>query len=101
MGSISFRIIDSKTHSRTIIHTPGSSELELNELPVLETLTGQIGLVYLDSRHTIAAARVARWAGFRGIPIVLDVEKQREPKKDFVDILKHATCVITVRSVRL
>lgn len=72
-------IVDTQRGTRACLHTPAeegvvASELGLgNEGDLLEG----VSLVMLDSRHTLAAITLARAANERGVPVLLDIERDR------------------------
>jgi len=87
-------IIADRNATRTCIAAPPKEEVEPTE--VLEKLHHQpqlqhqqqkattdildgVTLVHLDSRHTAAAISLAKAANQRGIPVSIDVEKDRPP----------------------
>jgi sugar/nucleoside kinase (ribokinase family) len=74
---ITYVIVDESTRTRTCIHTPAAEELTVADVSAHEALWSRVALVHLDSRHTLAALAVAREAVARGIPVVLDIEKNR------------------------
>ena len=85
-------IIADSNATRTCIAAPPKEEVEPNE--VLEKLGEStnrrqptkaadildgVTLVHLDSRHTAAAVTLTKAANQRGIPVSIDVEKDRPP----------------------
>ena len=72
-------IADKSTATRTCIAAPPKEELEVHEvLGKLDVLQGA-ALLHLDSRHTAAAVAMATEANRRGVPVAVDVEKDRPP----------------------
>ncbi|KAK4530919.1 hypothetical protein CCYA_CCYA06G1776 [Cyanidiococcus yangmingshanensis] len=74
---ITYVIVDESTRTRTCIHTPAAEELTAADVSNREALWNRVALVHLDSRHTLAALALAKEAIARGIPIMLDIEKDR------------------------
>ncbi|KAJ8903849.1 hypothetical protein NDN08_000382 [Rhodosorus marinus] len=74
--------------TRTCIHTPSDSELHPWE--VKSEWLEEADHLHLDGRHTLAAIEIAKLAIERGVPISLDVEKDRPhirellPLADFI-----------------
>ncbi|GAB5369877.1 hypothetical protein AAMO2058_001444300 [Amorphochlora amoebiformis] len=68
-------IVDQKGQTRTCIHTPATEELTPQEMDV--KMLEDCAWVHLDGRHTEAAIRLAELANEKGIPVSLDVEKDR------------------------
>lgn len=72
----------SPEHARTCIHTPGTcGEWSVDEMRRRQHVVWDRGErvchVHSDARHTEAACYLARGARQRGIPVSLDVEKDR------------------------
>lgn len=80
----SYIIVDSTSQTRTCIHTPIEEELLPEE--VTRAWLDGISLVHLDSRFTQAAVQVAKYANEKGIPVVLDVEKERPFIRDLIPL---------------
>lgn len=72
-------IVEAKGGTRTCIHTAAGEELRAGEVAgrVEEALEGAVLLV-LDGRHMSAAVVLARAAVERGVPVLVDVERERE-----------------------
>jgi sugar/nucleoside kinase (ribokinase family) len=68
-------IVDEMTRTRTCVHTPIQQELTPEEIP--PTALDGVACLHCDSRSTIAAIAVAKQANERGIPVALDIEKER------------------------
>lgn len=83
--SITTVIASESEHTRTCLHSPGScGELTVEEIEhVLSSSQGgddlfrNVILFHSDTRHTAAAVALAKEARRRGIPISVDVEKDR------------------------
>jgi len=76
-------IVSAKERSRTCIHTPGScGELLPTDLEALDMnlLFRDVVHFHSDGRHTEVALALAREARKRGIPVSVDVEKDRGSK---------------------
>jgi sugar/nucleoside kinase (ribokinase family) len=69
-------IVDRTAHTRTCFHTPGKEELLPREVDPSIDLIG-VDLLHLDGRMTLAAIKLAKSANTQGIPVTLDVEKDR------------------------
>ncbi|KAA8499444.1 Ribokinase [Porphyridium purpureum] len=80
-------IVDEQTQTRTCIHTPSALELGPDQLD--ESMLDGISLVHLDGRHTLAAIQLAKWANARGIPVVLDVEKDRPHIRELLPLVDY------------
>lgn len=91
--ALSYVIVDTSAATRTCIATVPEEELDPDQLP-LDALD-DADLLVLDGRHTRAAARMAREANMRGVPVLLDVERDRPHLRD---VLPHADYIITNRS---
>ena len=86
-------VIADSNAARTCIAAPPKEEVEPNEVfeKLSKTANKQhqqqhaadildgVTLVHLDSRHTAAAVTLAKEANQRGIPVSIDVEKDRPP----------------------
>lgn len=97
-------LVDPRNQTRTCIATPVQEELTSTDMEsVLTQLTtssstsshntsthtptsvhsttyiDDISLVHLDSRHPLAASVLTQWAYRHGIPVSIDVEKDRPP----------------------
>jgi len=73
-------IADQQTATRTCIAAPPKAEVEPHEvLAKRDALLDGAALVHLDSRHTAAAVALAAEANRRGVPVAVDVEKDRPP----------------------
>jgi len=89
----SYIIVAAKEQSRTCIHTPASEELTAQEVKAMgEELWEGCMLLQLDTRHGDAAVFAAQQARARGIPILIDVEKDRPGVEE---LLMLADVVVT------
>jgi len=86
---ITYVIVDASTRTRTCIHTPAAEELLASDVVNRDALWERVALVHLDSRHTSAALALAREAVQRGIPVVLDIEKDRPHALDLVALADY------------
>jgi sugar/nucleoside kinase (ribokinase family) len=91
-------IVSEREKTRTCLHTPGTcGELTLDELgdvEVVEQVFQDVVHLHSDSRHTDVSLFLAKEARKRGIPVSLDVEKDRGTKS--LDLLlEQATIVFT------
>ena len=85
--SITTVIASESELTRTCLHSPGScGELTVKEIEDVlsspedgDDLFGNVILFHSDTRHTAAAVALAKEARRRGIPISVDVEKDRGP----------------------
>lgn len=91
--AFSYVIVDTSAATRTCIATVPAHELDPDNLP-LSVLDGA-SLVTLDGRHTLAAARFASVANARGVPVLLDVERERPYLRD---VLPFADYIVTNKS---
>mmetsp|Transcript_18621 Transcript_18621/g.30619 ORF Transcript_18621/g.30619 Transcript_18621/m.30619 type:complete len:381 (+) Transcript_18621:75-1217(+) len=73
-SAFTYIIVDQHDATRTCIHTPTEEYLESELNP---TILDGADLLHLDGRHTAAAIQLAKWANERGVPVVLDCEKDR------------------------
>eukprot|EP00636_Phaeomonas_parva_P017507 CAMPEP_0118853144 /NCGR_PEP_ID=MMETSP1163-20130328/1844_1 /TAXON_ID=124430 /ORGANISM="Phaeomonas parva, Strain CCMP2877" /LENGTH=333 /DNA_ID=CAMNT_0006785643 /DNA_START=56 /DNA_END=1060 /DNA_ORIENTATION=- len=87
-------IVARREASRTCIHTPCAEELLVADVEAMDVdaVLDGAGLLHLDSRHTAAAVEVARKARARGVPVLIDVEKDR-PR--LAELLPLADVVVT------
>lgn len=70
-------IVSQACSSRTCIHTPASEDVRAEDLNDLNAVLSSASLLALDGRHTLAAVKLARKANELGIPVLLDVERNR------------------------
>lgn len=81
-ASFTYVIVDTKTDTRTCIHTP-SSELDPSEVsaamlqPPPSSHGPRPAILHLCTRHTLAAVRLAQIAVEEGVPVSVDMEKDR------------------------
>jgi sugar/nucleoside kinase (ribokinase family) len=90
-------IVAAKEQTRTCIHTPGTcGELTMADLQAVEMDDIFESVVHLhsDSRHTEVALALASEAHRRGIPVSLDVEKDRGTSA-LDTLLEVATIIFT------
>ena len=90
-------IVSEEEHTRTCLHTHGTSgELTLQDVQSanLDEIFENVIHLHTDSRHTEAALAIAQEARKRGIPISIDVEKNRYSKAQD-QLLELATIVFT------
>lgn len=94
-------IVDSTGHTRTCLHTPGScGEWKWEEVEHEGIIPWQdVCHFHSDARHTNAALYMARQAKQRGIPISLDVEKDRG--SDALDELMVLADIIFTNTMQL
>jgi len=88
---VTYVIVDEQTKTRTCIHTPASEGLQVQELDVSAILR-DTAVLFSDSRLLNAMAAVAEEAHDKGIPIFLDIEKDREGLEN---VLRHSTYLNT------
>ncbi|CAM9457179.1 unnamed protein product [Discosporangium mesarthrocarpum] len=89
-SAFTYIIVDQEEGTRTCIHTP-QTEDTLPEEVTPDLLEG-VSLVHLDSRHTPAAITLARLANERGIPVVLDAEKDRPFFRELLPLADYLIC---------
>jgi sugar/nucleoside kinase (ribokinase family) len=80
-------IVDKGQGTRTCVHTPAGDELSEGEVARMvdeDGLLEGVGLVVLDGRHTDAAIVLARRANERGVPVLLDVERERPRIRELI-----------------
>jgi sugar/nucleoside kinase (ribokinase family) len=78
-------IVCEKSKTRTCIHSPSNEEYLPEDFDEIQ-LDG-IQLVHLDGRNSNAAMKAAALASARGIPIVLDAEKERPGQRELLTIV--------------
>lgn len=88
--SFTYVIVDTKNGTRTCISTASNEDLLVTEIN--EAMLDDVSLVVLDGRHTLAALQLAKYAKKRGIPILLDVERDRPYIRD---LLPYADYIVT------
>ena len=81
--------------TRTCLHTPGScGELTVDDVESADSVLEGVCHLHVDGRHTEAALCLAKAARRRGLPVSLDVEKDRHhPALD--ELLELASIVFT------
>lgn len=92
-SAFTYILVDSQTNTRTCIHTP--SEEEVLEEEIREELLDGIDFLYLDTRHILAALKLAKLASKRNIPILVDCEKIRISYKLYSELLSYASYLVT------
>eukprot|EP01134_Creolimax_fragrantissima_P008213 CFRG8213T1 len=85
---LSYIIVDQSSDTRTCIHTPSGQCVLMSDLQVDLILTGATMLV-LDTRHTAAAVTLARAANERNIPVILDVERERDNMQELIPLADY------------
>ncbi|CAM9800083.1 unnamed protein product [Ascophyllum nodosum] len=89
-SAFTYVIVDREGGTRTCLHTP-QTEDTLPEEITAQLLDG-VDVVHVDSRHTRAAVALATLANDRGVPVVLDVEKDRPYLKDLLPLADYIIC---------
>lgn len=89
-AAFTYVIVDTTAGTRTCIHTPSSAQLQPAE--VNASMLNDSTLLHLDTRHTTAAAALARLAFEHGIPVSLDIGKTRPGS---ATLFPFATHIIT------
>lgn len=84
---LTYVIVDAETQTRTCIHTPAGEEVLPEEVHA-SWLDG-VHLLHLDSRSTRAAIALARMANARGIPVVLDIERERAHVRELLPLADY------------
>ncbi len=95
-------VVSEEEHTRTCIHTPGTcGELTLEDLQRVDRndLFQNVVLLHTDARHTDVALELAREAQKRGIPVSLDVEKDRNSKA--LDALLDVASIVLTNADQL
>ncbi|GAX23585.1 hypothetical protein FisN_12Hh151 [Fistulifera solaris] len=95
-------VVSEEEHTRTCIHTPGTcGELTLEDLQRVDRndLFQNVALLHTDARHTDVALELAREAQKRGIPVSLDVEKDRNSKA--LDALLDVASIVLTNADQL
>ena len=90
-------IVSESEHTRTCLHTPGTcGEWTVNDLErmSMDDLFEQVIHFHSDARHTDVALQMAKEARKRGIPVSLDVEKDRNTKS-LDELLQYTTHIFT------
>lgn len=90
-------IVSETEHTRTCLHTPGTSgELSLRDVKTesMDDVFDNVIHLHSDSRHTEAALALANEARKRSIPVSVDVEKNRHSKAQD-QLLESATMIFT------
>lgn len=86
--------------TRTCIHTPGTcgeltpADVSLDDQTAMENLFHNVFHFHSDARHTDVALILAKEARKRGVPVSLDVEKDRQTKA-LDQLLEQCTVLIT------
>ena len=79
-------IVDTASQTRTCLHTPSE---DMTEEEILPSLLDGVDFLHLDGRNTLAAIKLARLARERGIPVMLDAEKDRPHLKELVPLCDY------------
>jgi sugar/nucleoside kinase (ribokinase family) len=90
-------VVAAQEQTRTCIHTPGTcGELTMDDLQSvsIDEIFENVVHLHSDSRQTEVALALAREARRRGVPVSLDVEKDRGTKA-LDSLLEEATIVFT------
>ena len=98
--SITTVIASESEHTRTCLHSPGScGELTVEEVEEVlsssedgDELFRNVVFFHSDTRHTSAAVALAKEARRRGIPMSVDVEKDRGPV--MTELVAMATSIV-------
>lgn len=95
--AFTYVIVDTEEGTRTCVSTASNEDLLVEELSeeVLERLLRDVTLVALDGRHTLAALQLAKFAKQKGVPILLDVERERPLIRE---LLPYADYIMTNNS---
>lgn len=76
-------IVDMAGQTRTCLHTPSE---DLTEDEINPAVLDGVDFLHLDGRNTLAAIRLAQLANARGIPVMLDAEKDRPHLRELVPL---------------
>jgi sugar/nucleoside kinase (ribokinase family) len=88
-------VVSEDKHTRTCFHTPGTCGFQtLEELGCLDDVFQNVIHFHSDSRNTTVALALAREARVRGIPVSVDLEKDRVTKA-LDELLELTTTVFT------
>eukprot|EP01128_Nolandella_sp_AFSM9_P003081 TRINITY_DN1355_c0_g1_i1.p1 TRINITY_DN1355_c0_g1~~TRINITY_DN1355_c0_g1_i1.p1 ORF type:complete len:407 (-),score=77.08 TRINITY_DN1355_c0_g1_i1:672-1853(-) len=90
----SYIIVDSKSRTRTIIHTPGTI-LDTTYSVAASSLLHGVELLYIDTRHPAFARQTCELAIQDKIPILLDVEQERGLGDYSQYFLLHSTYIVS------
>lgn len=90
--SFTYVIVDATEDTRTCIATASNEDLLPHEID--ESLLDGVSLVLLDGRHTLAAIQLAKYAQQKGVPILLDIERERPHIRT---LLPYADYIVTNR----
>ncbi|CAM9277647.1 unnamed protein product [Ectocarpus fasciculatus] len=89
-SAFTYVIVDKEGGTRTCLHTPQTEDILPGE--ITPDLLDGVAAVHLDSRHTPAAIALAKLANQRGVPVVLDAEKDRPFLKDLLPLADYVIC---------
>ncbi|CAM9122732.1 unnamed protein product [Ectocarpus sp. 12 AP-2014] len=89
-SAFTYVIVDKEGGTRTCLHTPQTEDILPEE--ITPDLLDGVAAVHLDSRHTPAAVALAKLANERGVPVVLDAEKDRPFLKDLLPLADYVIC---------
>ncbi|XP_010438397.1 PREDICTED: ketohexokinase isoform X2 [Camelina sativa] len=87
-------IVDKQTKTRTCIHTPGDPPMlpaDLSQSSMLSALE-RASIVYFDVRLHETALVIAKEAGRKKIPILVDAEKKRDGLDDLLQFADYVVC---------
>ncbi|XP_010447931.1 PREDICTED: ketohexokinase isoform X4 [Camelina sativa] len=87
-------IVDKQTKTRTCIHTPGDPPMlpaDLSQSSMLSALD-RANIVYFDVRLHETALVIAKEAGRKKIPILVDAEKKRDGLDDLLQFADYVVC---------
>ncbi|KAL1203213.1 Ribokinase [Cardamine amara subsp. amara] len=87
-------IVDKQTKTRTCIHTPGDPPMlptDLSQSSMLSALD-RASIVYFDVRLHETALVIAKEAGRKNIPILVDAEKKRDGLDDLLQFADYVVC---------
>ncbi|XP_010433175.1 PREDICTED: ketohexokinase-like isoform X2 [Camelina sativa] len=87
-------IVDKQTKTRTCIHTPGDPPMLLADLSQSSMLSAldRASIVYFDVRLHETALVIAKEAGRKKIPILVDAEKKRDGLDDLLQFADYVVC---------
>lgn len=78
----SYVIVDSTNGTRTCIATVSEEDLSVTE--VNENMLENASMLVLDGRHTLGALQMAKYAKKLGVPVLLDIERDRPYIRDLM-----------------
>eukprot|EP00752_Nemacystus_decipiens_P008271 g7395.t2 len=89
-SAFTYVIVDKEGGTRTCLHTPQTEDILAEE--ITPGLLEGVAAVHLDSRHTTAAIALAKLANERGVPVILDAEKDRPFMKELIPLADFIIC---------